>query len=50
MRTFLFGVAPLDPPTFAGAALVLVLTAAAAAAVPALRAVRIDPVSAFRSE
>jgi putative ABC transport system permease protein len=50
MRTFLFGVEPLDPLTFAGAALVLAVTAAAAAAVPSLRAVRVDPVTAFRSE
>jgi putative ABC transport system permease protein len=50
MTTFLFGVEPLDPITFVGAAVVLVLTAAAAAAVPAVRAVRVDPVTAFRSE
>jgi len=50
MRTFLFGVEPLDPLTFAGAAVVLALTAAAAAAVPSLRAVRVDPATAFRSE
>jgi putative ABC transport system permease protein len=50
MRTFLFGVEPLDPVTFAGAALVLAVTAAAAAAIPSLRAVRVDPIAAFRSE
>jgi hypothetical protein len=50
MRTFLFGVDPLDPLTFAGAAIVLALTAGLAAAIPSLRAIRVDPVTAFRSE
>jgi len=50
MQTFLFGVDPIDPITFVGAGVVLALTAAAAAAVPSLRAVRVDPVTAFRSE
>jgi putative ABC transport system permease protein len=50
MSTFLFGVEPLDPITFVGAAVVLVVTAAVAAAVPSLRAVRVDPATAFRSE
>jgi putative ABC transport system permease protein len=50
MRTFLFGVEPLDPVTFIGAALLLGLTAVAAAAVPALRAISVDPVTAFRSD
>jgi putative ABC transport system permease protein len=50
MTTFLFGVEPLDPLTFAAAAGVLSLTAIVAAVVPSLRAVRVDPVTAFRSE
>jgi putative ABC transport system permease protein len=50
MTTFLFGVAPIDPVTFAGAAALLALTAAAGAAIPSLRAVRVDPVTACRSE
>ncbi len=50
MTTFLFGIEPLDPLTFAGAAAVLAITAAAAAAIPSLRAARVDPVTAFRSE
>jgi putative ABC transport system permease protein len=48
MTTFLFGVEPLDPLTFGGAAVVLSLTAIVAAVVPSLRAVRVDPVTAFR--
>jgi putative ABC transport system permease protein len=47
---FLFGVRPFDPVTFASVVIVLAVTAAAATAAPALRALRIDPVEAFRSE
>jgi ABC-type lipoprotein release transport system permease subunit len=36
--------------TFAAVAIVLMLTASLAAAAPAWRAARIDPVDAFRSE
>jgi putative ABC transport system permease protein len=50
VAAFLFGVQPRDPVTFASAGAVLVLTAIVACAVPALRAVRIDPVEAFRNE
>jgi putative ABC transport system permease protein len=47
---FLSGVRPLDPVTFASVALLLAVTAAVAAAAPAWRAVRVDPVEAFRNE
>ena len=50
IATFLFGVTPLDPLTFAAVVLVLGVTAAIAAAVPAIRAARVDPVVAFRTE
>jgi putative ABC transport system permease protein len=50
ISTFLFGVQPQDPITFVAAGAVLALTAVVAAAVPARRAIRIDPVTAFRSE
>jgi putative ABC transport system permease protein len=50
ISTFLFGVRPLDPITFAGVIGVLCLTAGIASAVPALRASRVDPVDAFRNE
>jgi len=46
----LFQVRPTDPLTFLGTALVLVLAAAGATLVPALRAVRTDPAHALRSE
>ncbi len=50
ISAFLFGVEPLDPLTFASVAVVLTLTAAAACAMPAFRAARIDPAVTFRSE
>jgi putative ABC transport system permease protein len=46
----LFGVSMMDPATFAGTALVLILVAAVASLVPAWRATRIDPVRALRGE
>jgi putative ABC transport system permease protein len=50
VAAFLFGVQPRDPVTFASVSALLVLTAMVACAVPALRAVRVDPVEAFRNE
>ena len=50
VASFLFGVEPRDPVTFASVGVVLVVTAMVACAVPALRAVRVDPVEAFRNE
>jgi putative ABC transport system permease protein len=47
---FLFGVRPFDPLTFVSVALLLAIAAAVAAAAPAWRAVRVDPVEAFRNE
>jgi ABC-type lipoprotein release transport system permease subunit len=43
------GVQPLDWSTF-GVAVILFVTAAIAAAAPAVRAIRVDPVIAFRNE
>jgi putative ABC transport system permease protein len=50
IATFLFGVDPLDPLTFASVPVVILLTAIAAAAAPAWRASRINPVVAFRHD
>jgi ABC-type antimicrobial peptide transport system permease subunit len=50
LTAFLFGVDPLDTLTFVSVPLVLLLTAIAAAALPAWRASRINPVEAFRRE
>ena len=44
----LFGVAAIDPPTFAAVAVVLLAAASAACGIPAIRAVRIDPLVALR--
>jgi predicted permease len=50
IRSQLFGVSELDPMTFAVAGVVLVAAALLACAVPALRASRINPVTALRAE
>ena len=50
ISTLLFGVEPLDPVTFSGAAVVIAMTACVAVAVPAWRATRIDPLVAFRND
>jgi len=50
LTTMLFGVAPLDPATFAFVAIALVVTAVAAVAGPAWRAARIDPAVALRTD
>jgi len=50
LSTLLYGVAPRDPVVFVGAASLLVLVAATAAALPARLASRTDPMVALRSE
>jgi putative ABC transport system permease protein len=50
ISTFLFGVQPLDPATFLLVPVVLATTAGIAIAAPAIRAMRVDPVGAFRGE
>jgi len=46
----LYDVRPTDPETYVAVVLVLAVAALLASALPALRAVRVDPVSALRSE
>ena len=50
VQAFLFRVDPLDPLTFGSVPLVILLTAIVAAAAPAWRASRINPLDAFRHE
>ncbi len=50
VRGLLFGVGRYDPWSIAGAGVVLLLTAALAAILPARRAVRVDPMRALRHE
>ena len=50
IRSLLFGVAPNDLSTFAAVACLLVLIALAACAIPARRAMRVDPIVALRYE
>jgi predicted permease len=50
ISSLLFGISPTDLGTFAGATAVLAVVAFAAGALPALRAARLDPMAALRSE
>lgn len=47
---FLFGVSATDPITIGGATFIILLVALAASLIPALRAAKVDPVTALRSE
>ena len=49
LAAFLFGISPTDLWVFAGVILLLALVAFTAALVPALRASRLDPIAALRS-
>jgi len=50
VKSLLFGLAPDDPATIAGAALLLVTAALLAAYAPARRASRVDPMTSLREE
>lgn len=50
IQTLLFGVTPLDPVTYAGVAVTLVVVALVSSSVPAWRAVCINPAKALRQE
>ena len=48
LRTILFGIEPTDPVTLVSVGASLMLVALLAVAVPALKAMRVDPISALR--
>ena len=50
MAGLLYGVSPNDLPTFAGVTLVLTAVALGASYIPALRAMRLDPITTLHSE
>jgi predicted permease len=50
VKAFLYGLTPNDPATLVGSALILLAVGICAAALPAWRAARVDPVDALRNE
>jgi putative ABC transport system permease protein len=50
MASLLYGVSPTDLPTFVGVTFVLAAVALAASYIPALRAMRLDPITTLHSE
>jgi putative ABC transport system permease protein len=50
LRSLLFGVSPLDPLTYASVSILLIVAAFTATYIPALRAMKVDPMEALRSE
>jgi ABC-type antimicrobial peptide transport system permease subunit len=50
LTSFLYGISPLDPLSFAGAAALLGVVALVASAIPARRAASLNPVEALRAD
>jgi ABC-type antimicrobial peptide transport system permease subunit len=50
LKDLLFGIQPIDPPTIAAAATMLLFVALAAAWIPARRAMSVDPMTALRRD
>jgi hypothetical protein len=50
LQGLLYEVGPIDPPSLAGAAALLLLSSLLACAVPAWRAARVNPLAALREE
>ena len=50
MAFLLFGISPLDPPSYLAGALLLLIAAAVASYVPARQTTSVDPIDALRAE
>jgi len=50
LRSLLFGVSPIDPITYTSVSILLIAGAFTATYIPALRAMKVDPMEALRSE
>jgi putative ABC transport system permease protein len=50
MSSFIYGIKPTDPVTFLAVAGVLAMVALCATVIPALRAIKVDPMTALRYE
>ena len=50
IRSLLFGVVPVDPPTYALTIAILCGAALCACAIPAARAIRVDPLTSLREQ
>jgi ABC-type antimicrobial peptide transport system permease subunit len=50
LQSTLYGISPRDPGVFATGIAVLLLAAASACLIPALRATRVDPTEAMRAD